>query len=400
MQPLFQLALTASKTAELTAPDTIGLASWEDSMDRFFSCAPGSADTVTASAHGSEHIRGSSARTIVLSVKALFGLCALAFVLIFSSHTSRAAEMYNWRIGHVRPEGSAIHSDTKWLADRIYKETDGKINITIYPRSILGDYTIAQEKTSFGGIDMYIGPFGTMTNRSLILPNIPYLVTDWFTAKKVFSPGSVLMDTMEKLLEAQNIKLLGGWPVYFGGIVLTEEPAKPADPSVSKDMIIRVPPARSFALAARELGYTPYPITWVYAKEGLKTGMVKGIMGGGAEGYEGLGNLAKYYVAAKDHFEYWFVYMNLDLWKGLSEKEKRIIQNAVREMEARRYEVAEAEEAASIERLRNQGTKIINLTDEQILNIKEKFRQNVWPLIRQDIGPVFDEVVSSTQENK
>ena len=139
---------------------------------------------------------------------------------------------------------------------------------------------------------------------------------------------------MSALLEAQNIKILGGWPVYFGGIVLTEEPEEPANPNISKDMIIRVPPIRSFVLTAEALGYTPYPITWLYARDGLKTGMVKGIMGGGAEGYEGLGDLAKYYIVAKDHFEYWFIYMNLDLWKGLSEEYKAIIQQSAVKMES------------------------------------------------------------------
>ena len=364
-------------------------------MDRFLSCAPGFTDALTAHASKSEQFHGKRAQFFCLFGKALYAICALVLVQISSSQPIHAAEKYNWKIGHVRPAGTAIDNDTKRFVEKILKETDGKIDITIYPSSKLGDYTVAQEKTSFGGVDMYIGPFGTMTDRRLLIPNIPYLVTDWSTARKVYSPDSFLLNKMTELLEAQNIKILGGWPVYFGGIVLTEEPSEPTDPDVSKDMIIRVPPSQSFALTARELGYTPYPITWLYAKEGLKTGMVKGMMGGGAEGYEGLGNLAKYYLVVKDHFEYWFIYMNLDLWKKLSDSEKQIVQGAAREMEARRYEVAEAEEAASIERLKNKGTQIIELTDDQLAKIKEKVRGNVWPLLRTDIGVVFDEVVSS-----
>ncbi|NIP27896.1 MAG: C4-dicarboxylate ABC transporter, partial [Phycisphaerae bacterium] len=122
-------------------------------------------------------------------------------------------------------------------------------------------------------------------------------------------------------LEQQNIKLLGGWPVYFGGILLTEKPKFPVQPNVKKNTLIRVPPINSFRLAAKALGYTPYPTTWVYARSGLESGMVKGIMGGGAEGYLGLTKMAKYYLPIHDHFEHWLVYMNLDLWKRLSGKQ-------------------------------------------------------------------------------
>lgn len=369
-------------------------------MDQFFSRAPNVENAVAAPQYGSKRVPRGSAKTALLFKKLSFVFYALALVLISSSESICAAEEYHWKIGHVRPEGTAIDNDTNWLVEKIFKETDGKINITIYPSSQLGGYTVAQEKTSFGGIDMYIGPFGTMTDRRLLLPNIPYLVTNWSKAKEVFSPDSLLLKKMTELLEAQNIKILGGWPVYFGGIVLTEEPLQPTDPDISKDMIIRVPPMRSFELTAEALGYTPYPITWLYAKDGLVTGMVKGIMGGGAEGYEGLGSLAKYYFAAKDHFEYWFIYMNLDLWKNLSEEEKDIVEGAAREMEKRRWEIAEAEETASIKRLSSQGTKIIELTDDQVNSIKSKISATVWPLLKNDIGIIFDQIVSSVNTDK
>jgi TRAP-type C4-dicarboxylate transport system substrate-binding protein len=172
------------------------------------------------------------------------------------------------------------------------------------------------------------------------------------------------------------------------------------DRNSDEDMVIRVPPMRSFALTAQELGYTPYPITWMYAKEGLRTGMVKGIMGGGAEGYEGLGQLAKYYLAVRDHFEYWFIYMNLDLWNGLPEEHQKIIISAAREMEERRYEVAKAAEIESINRLKEQGIRIIQFNDDQITRIQKMIQKRVWPILRKDIGEDFDQLISSIQQHE
>jgi TRAP-type C4-dicarboxylate transport system substrate-binding protein len=315
----------------------------------------------------------------------------------FFTALSFAEQNSPWKIGHVRPKGSAIDKDVQRLVERIAKDTGGKITFEVYPASKLGDYSIVQERCSFGEVEMFVGPFGTAVDKKLGLAFTPFLVTDWNKAKEVYSSNGVLMKRMGEFLENQNIKLLGGWPVYFGGIVLSQEPPSPTDPDVSKDMIIRVPPIRSFELTAKSLGYTPYPITWVYALMGLKTGMVEGMMGGGAEGYAGLKDLAKYYLPVKDHFEYWFVYMNRDLWKGLSEEEKTTIQNAVDEMEAKRFEVAEKDEKAALERLKQQGTKIIDISEEDLSKMAEKVRRTVWPTMKKDIGEAFDEVVSSTQ---
>jgi TRAP-type C4-dicarboxylate transport system substrate-binding protein len=317
-------------------------------------------------------------------------------VAISCSFGVHAAERHHWKIGHVRPEGSAIDKDTQRLVQRITQETDGRITFSIYPANKLGDYTVVQEKCAFGEVEMYIGPFGTMMDRRNALAFTPYLVTTWDEARDVYAHDGMLMQRMEEILKRQNIKILGGWPVYFGGILLTREPPSPKDPDVSQDMIIRVPPIRCFSLTAEALGYTPYPITWMFARDGLKTGMVEGMIGGGAEGYLGLSkDVAKYFLHIKDHFEHWFVYMNLDVWNDLSQEQQEIVQEAVLDMEKRRFAVAEEKEKKNVERLARQGTTVITFTEAELKRIGEKVRNDVWPVMRQDIGKPFEDVVSS-----
>ncbi|MGD8242820.1 MAG: TRAP transporter substrate-binding protein DctP [Desulfobacterales bacterium] len=302
------------------------------------------------------------------------------------------AEPQQWKIGHVRPSGSAVDKDIQAFVQQIKAETQGAIRIDIYPGSKLGDYSVVQERVSFGEVQMFVGPFGTAIDKRLALGFTPFLVSTWDEAKTVYAQGSALFDQMAEFLEAQNIKLIGGWPVYFGGIALTKKPPEPGNPDIAKEMIIRVPPIRSFERTARVLGYTPYPITWTYAKMGLKTGMVEGILGGGAEGYLGLKGVIKYYLPIRDHFEYWFVYMNLDLWNSLSEKTKTLFNNLSREMEIKRYAVAEAEERDSIDKLAKIGVEIINIDEKEHALMKEKVRKTVWPEMREEIGEVFEEI--------
>ncbi len=302
------------------------------------------------------------------------------------------AEPQKWKIGHVRPSGSAVDKDIQAFVQQIKAETQGAIRIDIYPGSKMGDYSVVQERVSFGEVQMFVGPFGTAIDKRLALGFTPFLVSTWDEAKTVYAQGSALFNQMAEFLEAQNIKLIGGWPVYFGGIALTKKPVQPGNPDIAKKMIIRVPPIRCFERTARVLGYTPYPITWTYAKMGLKTGMVEGILGGGAEGYFGLKGVIKYYLPIRDHFEYWFVYMNLDLWNSLSQKTKTLFSNLSREMEIKRYAVAEAEERDSIDKLAKIGVEIINIDEKEHALMKEKVRKTVWPEMREEIGEVFEEI--------
>jgi len=325
----------------------------------------------------------------------------LSFLIVALCSSALYAETSErWKIGHLRPSNSAIDKDLHLFTEQISTKTNNKILFDVYPGNRLGDYSVVQERVSFGEVELYVGPIGTSIDRRLILATTPYLVNSWAEAQKMYSQGSELLETIAKFLVDQNIKLLGGWPVYFGGIALTEQPPHPGDPDVSKKMIIRVPPIRSFELTAKQLGYTPYPITWTYAKMGLKTGMVAGMIGGGAEGYAGLKELVKYYIPVKDHFEYWFVYMNLDKWNGLLEQEKELFVTTAKEMETRRYAVAESLEKESMLLLKEQGTKIIELSETELTAMRKKVQQNVWPVLEKEIGPEFGRIISTVKNTQ
>ncbi|MEE4242194.1 MAG: TRAP transporter substrate-binding protein DctP, partial [Desulfopila sp.] len=319
-------------------------------------------------------------------------LLSCAAVIGFSQ-IACAKQPHSWKIGHVRPAGSVIDKDVRTFIASITQKTSGKIHFDVYPGNKLGDYSVVQERVSFGEVEMYIGPFGTAVDKKISLSFTPFLVSNWPEARRMYSSSSPLRKHMDSYLKAQNIKIVGGYPVYFGGLALTEKPDSPADPDVSKNTIIRIPPMRSFELTARELGFAPYPITWMYARMGLKTGMVGGVMGGGAEGYRGLPAIG-YYLPVKDHFEYWYVYMNLDLWNSLPVQEQQIIVAAAAEMESSRYEHAEEHESHSLAELERAGITVLPISNEAHERMRTKVMTNVWPKMLQEIGPAFTEVVN------
>jgi len=111
-------------------------------------------------------------RLMNFGIRTLVGLASLA--VAFAS-AEAAAPQYKWKIAHIRPAGTAIDKDVHAFADRLAKESGGRIAIEVFPASQLGDYTVVQERVSLGAVEMQVGPLGTTVDKRLNLPSAPYL---------------------------------------------------------------------------------------------------------------------------------------------------------------------------------------------------------------------------------
>ena len=304
------------------------------------------------------------------------------------------APAYSWKIAHIRPTGTDIDKDVTWLVDKIYEDSGGKIVIGIYPAASLGDYLVVQERVMLGDVEMQLACVGTLWDVRMGIQALPGVVATWDDARELYTTGSWLMDMMAAIFADQGLKLISGWPVYFGGIALAKEPPSPADPDVPKNIKIRVPPMKSFELYAEAMGYIATPIPFAELFTSLESGIVDGAIGAGAEGYyANVRDLIKYYLPLNDHFEMWYFYMNLDLWNSLSEEDQKILQDAGLSLEARRFAVAEEREKFNEQRLRDYGIEVITFTDAELARFSEKARDYVLPEMREDIGPAMDEVL-------
>jgi TRAP-type C4-dicarboxylate transport system substrate-binding protein len=325
---------------------------------------------------------------------------ALLVAVMAASAGTAVAAQYQWKIGHIRPTGTEIDRDVNWLVEKIKEESGGRIVIDIFPASQLGDYTVVQERVSMGAIEMQLACLGTTVSKALNLPAAPYLATNYEQAEKLFSPGGVVYEIVGEILAAkENIHLISGWPVYFGGIGLLKQAPSPGDPNVPKNIKIRVPPIKSFELTAEALGYIATPIPWAETFTAMQTGIVDGVIGGGAEGYyANFRDLLKEYHAVNDHFEMWFWYMNKDLWNKLSKEDQDLLTKLGRELEAKRWKEAPDAERANEQRLASVGINILHFSQEELDAMVEKAKEIVWPGIRGDIGEeYFDRVMKVLQ---
>lgn len=299
-----------------------------------------------------------------------------------------------WKISHVRPEGTSTDIDIKAFVEDVKTGSEGKITTEIYPASSLGDYTVVQERVALGDITMQLAPAGTSVTKAMAITGIPYLVSTWDDVRKVYASDSVLVTEMRKMFEKENIMLLGSYPKYFGGIALSKEAEEPTNPNISKGIKIRVPAMDVYQKTAETLGFIATPIAFSEAFTAMQTGIVDGVIGSGAEGYySSFKDLTKYYLPVNDHFEMWFLYMNMDTWNELTDSEKKVVQDAALKMEKARFKSAEAEEKDFIDKLEAGGTVVVPYSNEQLAVIAKKVKSEVWPVIKDDIGAeLFDTI--------
>ncbi len=317
---------------------------------------------------------------------------AVLVSLVFAS-ASFAAPKYTWSISHVRPAGAAVDRDIQWLAEKLEKDSDGRIKLRVFPASQLGDYGVVQERVSLGSIDMAVQPFLPASDQALQLVNLPYMVNNWDGVRKNYVSGTPFMDWIAGRMLKQDIKVVAVWPVYFGGIATSKEPVEPGNPEVSKGLKLRVPPSKAFELMAEAMNYQPTPLPFAEAFTAIQTGIVDGALGAGAEGYyANFRDVIKFYVPANTHFEQWFLIMNAELWNELSDEDKKIVSEAGKAFEERRISMMEAETAAEEKKLEDYGITVLRLTDEELDAIAEKVRESVWPEVRTIVGDeLFDE---------
>ena len=298
------------------------------------------------------------------------------------------------KISHLRPQGTAIDTDLRWFSDTLKEASGGKIKTKLYPASALGDYTIVQERVGLGAVDMACQPPSSAADKRFQLVYFPYMLKDWDQARKNYGPGAPLRKVVGELYAEQNIHLLAVWPVYFGGIAFNTEVKNPGDPNTSKGIKLRVPPMKTFQLLADTTGYLGTPIPFSDAFTAVQTGVVDGVIGSGAEGYySSFRDVTKNYLPSNTHFEAWYLIISKKSFDKLSPEGQKQLQDVANQFEQRRWDVAEADQAANEKRLADYGATILPISAEEIGATAQKVQTVVWPQILEDVGKEWGQSV-------
>jgi tripartite ATP-independent transporter DctP family solute receptor len=190
-------------------------------------------------------------------------------------HWPANAAEFNYKYGSSAPMDHPAMAHTKTAADRIKQETNGRMEITMYPNSQLGGDTAMIPQTISGAIQMYNLPVDLLAPRNPVcgITGVGFAFPSY---KEVWPAmdgdlGKMLRDVAEGI---GLFCLDKGWDHGFRQITTRNKPI--ATPEDLHGFKIRLPVAPFLVSLFKHLGASPTTLNFNEVYSALQTGIVDG----------------------------------------------------------------------------------------------------------------------------
>ncbi|MDD4753792.1 MAG: TRAP transporter substrate-binding protein DctP [Desulfitobacteriaceae bacterium] len=273
------------------------------------------------------------------------------------------------------------------IAADLAEKSDGAIEISIYPSSQLGDYTLTYEDLMRGAVDLALIPIPSEYDPRLEMNFIPYLVNDYAEMETAFGPESYFFQEYTKIHGDLGVKLLG---IYVEGLIgfgFTDLPENYADAAAAKGDMVRCPAIEVYNLVTEDMGYSATTIPYADLYSALQTGVVDGWIGGTPQlNYTDFKDVIKHYIAYNVFAENIGFFMSQKVFDTLPAEYQTMIEDAFMKEAIYSYSVAEELDKEAIKGMEDYGIEIIYLTDEEMAAYVEQVKEKTWPKLTKNIG--------------
>lgn len=215
----------------------------------------------------------------------------------------------------------------KPFADKIASETDGAVTVSVFMGGELGPGPKEQYNRAVDGVtDIAFGlPGYTASNFPMtLLTELPGVISADTGTAQILKNIDLLSD------EYKRVALLGLWNNAPNVIFMAEKPIRTLDDL--HGMKIRVP-SRNAGLVVEAWGATPVSMPAPEIYNAMQTGVIDGAMTDATTlGAFKLAEVTKYITTGMETtISSFFLIMNRDSFKGLSEEQQKIVLEAGRE---------------------------------------------------------------------
>lgn len=270
----------------------------------------------------------------------------------------------------------------------VEKESQGTIELKLYPAGQLGDYVQNYEELMRGGLDFALISVSPQFNPKYQIDAIPYLIMDYNDLGKYTNRNGEFFKTMAAITEENNIKLLGFHIDGLIGIGSTKPIADPLNPTIKdQGLLIRIPNKESVKMFLGNLGYKTVSIAYAELFTALQTGVADGWWGGTANlNYVGFRDVIKHYYDLKLGLEQEYFLMNNNAWAKLSDNQKKILQKAIIQIEKESAQACAKEDAEFIKKLQSHGINVHTYSNAELKKVVDHVRTKIWPQYGKYIG--------------
>lgn len=279
------------------------------------------------------------------------------------------------------------------FAEQVNQETDGRIEIRVYPNAELGDEVSTVKQLIFGGIDLCRSSLSSLAEYSAesIVLQMPYLYEDRDHMWRVLD-GEVGNQVKDSFQGTGLVPL--AW--FDAGVRNFYTVEKPID--TLEDMqglrIRIVPNSPLMEDMVRQLGAEPVPIVYEAVKDAIQTGEIDGAENNWSS-YEAMDHdeVAPYFMLDEHTRVPELMLASSSTWEQLSPEDQATIQRCADAAGLYERELWTARERSAREKCLREGTVEIVLPERE----KKRFRDAVSPLYKKYCGD-YAELVEKINE--
>jgi tripartite ATP-independent transporter DctP family solute receptor len=247
-------------------------------------------------------------------------------LLIFTFSSFSQEKKITLKFGHFAPINHPVDVGINKAAEEIKKLSNGRIIITVFPASQLGNNKELVQQVSDGSLEFVTDGPGMLANwhKPIEIFEAPFFAKDWDEMKK-FTSSSAAKKLYLDLENKSNLKIIGeSW--YYGVRHFTTKNKIINNPDDLKGLKIRVPQSPLYIDMISSLGAIPTPMPFPEVYIALQTNLVDGQENPVATINAGKFQEVQKYISLTGHImtPFWIV-TNAKVWNSIPKKDQDII---------------------------------------------------------------------------
>ncbi len=311
---------------------------------------------------------------------------AVATLLCFGLISVNAQAEENFILAHAMNTDHVFHA----LSERFMSDIgdNDRLEIAYHPGGDLGDWTSLFEQAMQGVVPMTMTWGDSQFDPRLDLIYLGYIVSNWEEAKALYGPGAGMLDVYNNMLHDLGVHAVGVIPTDFGSVVIRKGVgAVPVNfPEDSAGLKIRVPGLPIAVNRFNNLGFSAVPIPLAEVHTALQLGTVDARSFSTAVETYTLRDVLETNILTNDYFEIAFWLVNKNWWDNLAEEDRAAIQSAADSTVEWSWEEAERKSNEFLQKARDAGISVVELSDEQMSAAKNIVYETEWPDMESLVG--------------
>lgn len=316
----------------------------------------------------------------------IVGLVVVFVMLIATGSFDSAVageKSYKWKMGQPYPKDTIQYNLTEDWINRVQTASNGRIKITHYPGSLLGDYVSQSEAVALGAQELALAwPTTSAAGPGADLNLLGYMYRNWEEYTEAMTGW--MYDLQKELYKDINWEVLGSLPDGLSIVVSNKKFDQMPGP---KNVKIRLMPTETVQVRYKELGF--HTLTMPMSE--FVTAMSLGTVDAGgnaswAEAWYNYKDAIKYVYNTKDMTSTMFLIMNKDLFASLSDADQQMISKVSLEWSRDNYHAVMKENEKFRKQLIEFGLEIVDCSDAQWAANCKISRAKEWPLMEKKVG--------------